>query len=157
MTNAPQSKGTAGRKPQPKLPPGADQVLDFASRYPDVFKVIGERIAEDVRLQREERKSAEYVRILKERFESFATPGRFAPGDLVVWKAGLKNRSRPDYEERMVVVEILDPPMYSNEDGVGSAYFRERLDLIGGVLDSEQELVLYHFDSRRFRPLEPVA
>jgi len=89
---------------------------------------------------------------LKARFQLFLQPNEFKVGDLVCWKPDLKNRRRPKKGEPAIVVEKLDTPVYDEEKGPGSAYFREPLDFVLGFLDEEDgEFVLYHFDSRRFR------
>ncbi len=75
----------------------------------------------------------------------------FSPGQFVQWKEGLQNRRRPGYGEPVVVVQVLDQPVLEGSDS-GSAYFREPLDIIIGLLDEDRELLLFHFDSRRFEP-----
>lgn len=80
----------------------------------------------------------------------------FAPGDLVTWKPGLKNRRLPRYGHPAVVVEVLDSPVIDGEQESGSTYFRESLDLILGLLcetgPARGELLTWHFDGRRFQP-----
>jgi hypothetical protein len=52
-----------------------------------------------------------------------------------------------------VVVAILPEPVYEQDKkGANSPYFREPLDLVVGMLEDNGDLILYHFDSRRFEP-----
>lgn len=79
----------------------------------------------------------------------------FEPGDLVRFKDGLRNRRRPDDDEVAVVVEHLPEPVVDGEEGSGSPYFREPLDLIVGLIDDDGDFVTFHLDSRRMEPIEP--
>lgn len=90
------------------------------------------------------------VQRLRECFEALNTRFSFKPGDMVVWKPGLKNKKRPKIEEAAVVVEIIDPPVFDAKKGAGAQYFMEPLDLKLGVLDEDGDFIVYHFDSRRF-------
>jgi len=95
--------------------------------------------------------------MLKERLGCLMKEYTFKQGDIVQWKKGLRNKKRPAEGEPAIVVEKLEKPTYSREDESGSSYFRERLDLILGLIDREGDLMLYHFDSRRFEPFEGDA
>ncbi|MCF7984277.1 MAG: hypothetical protein K9L70_07725 [Thiohalocapsa sp.] len=94
--------------------------------------------------------------ILLERLALLNRPHRFAPGDLVTWKPGLKNRRVPRHGRAAVVVAVLAAPLLDSERESGSAYYREPHDLVLGVLwDREPgrgDFVTFHFDSRRFQP-----
>ena len=74
----------------------------------------------------------------------------FQPGQIVRWKAGMKNKKRPAYGEPAIVVEALTSPVFDPEQEAGSAYFREPLDIILGVIDVDGDFSLWHFDSKRF-------
>ena len=74
------------------------------------------------------------------------------PGMLVQWKPGMKNRRTPDYDAPMIVVEVLESPVIDSTFESGSVYFRERLDLILGFLDEDDEFCTLHYDSHRFEP-----
>jgi len=76
------------------------------------------------------------------------------PGLLVQWKAGMKNRSTPEYGEPMIVVEVLEQPLIDTKFDSGSVYFREHLDLVLGFLDEDEEFMMLHYDARRFEPYE---
>jgi hypothetical protein len=71
---------------------------------------------------------------------------------LIKWKAGLKNKKKPRYEEPGIVVAVLDKPIYGKTDESGSSYFQEPLDVLVGFIDDDTDFVVFHFDSRRFMP-----
>lgn len=97
---------------------------------------------------------------LRQRYQDFSRRHVFAPGDLVTWKPGLKNKRFPRYGSPAVIIDVLKTPIldHDNEDGAGSPYFREPLDLVLGVIAEDGpargDLLTYHFDSRRFQPSE---
>lgn len=74
------------------------------------------------------------------------------PGMLAQWKQGMKNRKTPDYDVPVMVVEVLEQPIIDTTFDSGSVYFRERLDIILGFLDEDDELGMLHYDSRRLEP-----
>jgi hypothetical protein len=47
------------------------------------------------------------------------------PGILAQWKPGLKNRTSPAYGEPVIVVAILNPPIFDDSFQSGSVYYRE--------------------------------
>ena len=85
------------------------------------------------------------------RFSS-GTEKSLQPGMLAQWKPGMKNRKSPDYDAPMMVVEVLEQPIIDTTFDSGSVYFRERLDILLGFLDEDDEFYLLHYDSRRFEP-----
>jgi len=74
------------------------------------------------------------------------------PGMLAQWKPGMKNRRTPDYDMPMIVVDVLEQPVIDGKFDSGSIYYRERLDIILGFLDEDDEFCILHYDSRRFEP-----
>ena len=79
------------------------------------------------------------------------------PGMLAQWKPGMKNRATPDYGAPMVVVEVLEPPIIDSKFDSGSVYFRERLDLVLGFVDEDDEFYSFHYNSRRFEPYTGIG
>lgn len=75
-------------------------------------------------------------------------------GDRVMWKTGLKNKKYPPENTRVCVIEVLSSPIIRDERDSGSPYFREPLDLILAVEDDDGDLMLFHYDKRRFRVVE---
>lgn len=95
----------------------------------------------------------EIAAMLRSRRESYLRTHAFKPGDLVQWKAGLKNKNSPAYGTPAIVMEVFAAPRIDpNTDG-GSAYFNEPLDIVAGVI-VKGVLTLYHFDSKRFEPFD---
>ncbi len=91
---------------------------------------------------------------LRARRQSLLQAHAFAPGDLVTWKPGLQNRRLPKYGEPAIVLQVLSEPVLDTEKESGSAYFREPLSLVLGVLLDEGnrrgDFLAWHFDGRRF-------
>lgn len=77
------------------------------------------------------------------------------PGMVATWKPGLKNRRWPAYGKPLIVVSVLDSPVYDTDES-GSTYFREPLDMIVGLfLDSGEhrgEFCTFHASSERYQP-----
>jgi hypothetical protein len=79
----------------------------------------------------------------------------FHPGMLVMWKSGLKNRRWPSYGKPLIVVSLLDTPVFDTDES-GSTYFREPLDMVIGLfLDSGEDrgrFLTFHACSERYQP-----
>lgn len=87
--------------------------------------------------------------------EAFGKVYDFKAGDLVVWKKGLKNRARPALVEPAIVMQVLETPLRDqNKNDSGTPYFNEPLDLVLGLLDEDEDFVIYHYDHRRFEPYQ---
>ena len=123
--------------------------LDIAA-----LKALLEKEERDGQESFDKEKISETAGKLRAFYEAYLSDENLAPGMLVVWKPGLKNKKRPKVDEPMVVLSILDTPVYANDEGPGSTYFREPLDLIGGILDSDGDFTIFHFDRRRFTPFQ---
>ncbi|MGC1374685.1 MAG: hypothetical protein WA821_00570 [Anaerolineales bacterium] len=103
-----------------------------------------------------EEKQKGLVSALKKTYQDFLISHNFTQGDLVEWKDNLKNKKMPRDNEPAIVVQILDAPVFDNEDS-GSPYFREPLDMVIGVLGKREEMLLFHVDSRRFKPFQETV
>jgi hypothetical protein len=91
-----------------------------------------------------------FIRKLKELCSRLHKQNEFKEGDLVKWKPGLKNRNYPAYGEPVIIVSVLDSPVFDpSELTAASPYFREPLSLIIGEV-VEKDFVEYHVDARRF-------
>jgi hypothetical protein len=94
---------------------------------------------------------------LKQKVETFLAPSpKFKTGEVVKWKKGLKNKKYPKEEQLAIVIQELEEPIIQGERDSGTPYFREPLDLILGVLDQTGDLMLFHYDKRRFEKVEIV-
>ena len=81
----------------------------------------------------------------------------FRKGEFVVWKAGLKNRSKPEYGEPAIVTGVYPSPIADQSEAhSGSPYYREPLSLVIGVY-YEDDLVESHVDGRRFEPMGLIS
>jgi hypothetical protein len=84
-------------------------------------------------------------------------PHIFKKGQLVRWKAGLKNRAAPAYNEAVLVREILAVPVFDTCEAAscaGSPYFGEPLTLVLALLDHDGNFAELRYDGRRFEPVE---
>jgi hypothetical protein len=134
------------------LPASARDVL--AGLDPKDLAAMVEQLADEKVRQRTISRTPEYIKKLREAHQAISESHQFEAGDLVKWKPNLKNKRKPDYDSPVIVVEILRDPIIPEDQGSGSAYFREPLDLLVGLLDEDEELVIIHVDSRRFAPYE---
>ena len=77
-----------------------------------------------------------------------------APGELVRWKPGLRNKRLPQYGDPAIVIDVLAEPVVDNQYAADTPYFRERLDVVLGVVDEDEDFVAFHFDSARFEAFD---
>lgn len=81
----------------------------------------------------------------------------FKPGDLVVWKPGLRNKQAPVYGEPAIIVEVFETPLRDASEDPSSSYFREQLHgRVGIIMDDRPGLAIFHFDFNRFEPYRPA-
>lgn len=76
------------------------------------------------------------------------------PGDMVIWREGLKNKRYPDYGEAAVVLDVLDSPVVDLENDIASQYYGEELNTRIGFFDEDDDFVSFLFDGRRFEVLK---
>jgi len=74
----------------------------------------------------------------------------YTKGDIVQWKDGLRNRAYPAYGEPVIVISLLESPVFGSDDS-GTPQFREPLDAILGWIDDDGDMICFHYDRRRFR------
>ncbi len=93
-------------------------------------------------------------RLLKQLVDRLDERHEFRKGQFVVWKAGLKNKVKPDYGEPAIVAAVYPTPIYDGTDlSAGSPYFQEPLSLVIAFYH-EDDLVEFRVDGRRFEPME---
>lgn len=83
-------------------------------------------------------------------------PDDFKVGDLVTWKPALRNRYFPANGAPAVVLG-LTPGEVSAETNPASVFFGEPLDLRLGVIEGDGDLIVLHYDQRRFTHWHPEA
>jgi len=89
---------------------------------------------------------------LKQKVSSFLKESpKFEPGDVVRWKRGLKNKKYPKEGQLCIVIEEMEGDIIQGNRDSGSPYYREPL------LDDDSDLVIFHYDKRRFELSERRA
>lgn len=134
-------------------------ILDDAlSRFESLPDEVKQRIIERGMEAPPFSEDADEIKVeLTKRLELFQQEHTFHVGQFVQWKPGLDNKKRPRKKEPAIVVRTLDEPIFDpDETNAGSPLFRDPLDIILGMLSTDGELLLYHFNSRRFEPLPSV-
>ncbi|QTA91904.1 hypothetical protein [Desulfonema magnum] len=110
-------------------------------------KKLAEPVSEDKR-----KKIAEKLNTV---YDVFLENYEFKEGQLVEWKQGVKNRVRPRLREPAVIIKLLETPEFDTEKDAGTPYFKEPLDMIIGVLEEDEDnLLFFHVDKRRFKPFD---
>lgn len=89
---------------------------------------------------------------LEEKVEALLQQNTFKVGQSVKWKRGLRNKKFPKDDAQAIVLEVLKVHLIQHETETGSPYFHEPLDIVLAVLDDDEDLVIFHYDSRRFEP-----
>ena len=108
-------------------------------------------------LQSTDDPATEHARRLTGLSVALDKPHVFEKGQLVRWKAGLKNRAIPAYNEAAIIREVLAAPVYDGCETArcaGSPYFGEPLSLVLGIVDPDGDFVELRYDARRFEPLK---
>jgi hypothetical protein len=126
----------------------ADETADLEK----FVKLLEERKKSETDLPEHEVKNR--AELAKKHYEVFSNQEekQIQKGMIVQWKPGLKNRKRPRPNEPAVVIDILETPFIDLENGSGTPYFREPMNLILGLVDDDGEFIIFHYDARRFRP-----
>ncbi len=100
--------------------------------------------------QKEQRDPQNTHEALSDALRRIAVTSNIKVGDIIAWKPGLKNKRIPCYNEPVVVIEVLDPPVFDNDKDAGSAYFRDSLDIRVGFF-RKNDFVTFHHTSSRFQ------
>jgi hypothetical protein len=117
----------------------------------DLLKVLLKNALEDNK--KEIIDNPQKIEILKELRNSYEKKYDFKVGDIIRWKNKLKNRKLPEYEEPIIILEILDEPIYNTKEQVGSTYFNEKIDIKIGVI-KDNSLLTFYLESARFELFE---
>ena len=119
------------------------------SKSTDLVRIIPSHSTDDP--------ATEHARRLTGLSVALDKPHVFEKGQLVRWKAGLKNRFIPAYNEAAIIREVLTVPVYDGCETArcaGSPYFGEPLSLVLGIVDPDGDFVELRYDARRFEPLK---
>ncbi|WAG00113.1 hypothetical protein NRZ31_04905 [Aeromonas dhakensis] len=76
----------------------------------------------------------------------------FAPGDVIQWKPGMRDRNYPAYGTPAIVLEVLSPPIQQCDD-ISTCSAPAKHDLVIGI-NMKGELIHYYADSRRYQPVQ---
>ncbi len=87
--------------------------------------------------------------LLKEAFAKFGEVNTFKPGDLIAFKDGMANKTRPGKGEPVIVYQMIEP-VKDPEASRSTAASAEVLDVQAGYVDDDGDFLVYHYDSRRF-------
>lgn len=94
----------------------------------------------------------EKMQRLKECKDAINSKNTFKVGDIVKWKPHLKNRTMPEYGDPLIVLELLEKPLFDKDEGPDSPYFNEPLDIVLGLIADEGEFISFYYDRRRVEP-----
>jgi hypothetical protein len=75
----------------------------------------------------------------------------FRPGDLVMWKPGMKIANLPEYNQPAVVLDVRPGQVDPTNDAATSS-FRDPCDVRFGTIVQDGHFVGYWLDSKRFMP-----
>jgi hypothetical protein len=118
---------------------------------PDFLAALLEKLEEpDSEREKEISYGQEHLDRLKQACENFLIKENFKVGQIVKWKENLKNRRFPRRNQPAIVVQVLDEPVVSTDDESGSPYFLEKLDIVLGVMDKDDNFITFYYDSSRF-------
>ena len=91
-------------------------------------------------------------RTITERFKQYESAAPLRVGDVVKWKAGMRNRRFPRPESVAIVTKVYPEPVYDEKNKEsGSPQFRDPSTVVLGVIDEDGDFVEFHFDGRRFQ------
>lgn len=117
----------------------------------DLLKILLKRTLEDNK--NEDIDNPRKIETLKRLKELYEKKYDFKVGDIIRWKNQMKNRKLPEYNEPVILLEILENPIVNSNEQIGSTYFNENNDIKVGLI-KENSLLTFYFDSTRFELYE---
>lgn len=120
--------------------------LEFAANREEYVRALRILREKEELEYREYSGSSQYARDLHEAGKRYMERERFAVGDLVQWKPGMKNQRYPHEGKPAVVLGWPEVPQTEEADGEKLV---EPLDIILGFLDGNGVLRVYTFTSAR--------
>jgi len=127
--------------------------VDKQAKLLALLEKLSEVQTNDAAISTEEIYDESYIDKLKIAYNSMLELHKFSKGQIVKWKKGLKNRRLPKENQPAIVWDVLSEPIIQDDRDAGTPYFREPLDIALALLDKEGDLVIFHYDSKRFEPL----
>ncbi len=114
------------------------------------LQMLAAQVAEEVaaRLPKREKGTWEQMRNLADGY--LRNAGVFKPGDIIMWKQGMKNADVPEYGEPVAVLEVKPGGRGGQSGDPCSVHFDEPLDIRVGVIMPSGAMQAFWFDSRRF-------
>ncbi len=136
-----------------------EQILSLLSQTENNDKeaVIRAFLSKLVSSQEDIISNEEKERLLFDSLKSYNISHTHNVGDLVQWKEGLKNKTRPGYGEPAIVVDVLSQAFNDIEAPVASPYHKENLDIKLAVIvlnDKTPQFLTFYYDKQRFEPYQ---
>jgi len=98
-------------------------------------------------------KEAKAIRLISDRFKSYDNNTELKVGDIVKWKAGMRNRRFPAQDGIAIVTKVYPSPIYDEKyKDSGSPQFHDPMTVVLGVIDEDGDFVEFHYDGSRFEP-----
>ncbi|MCD7897609.1 MAG: hypothetical protein LUG50_13200 [Planctomycetaceae bacterium] len=118
---------------------------------PEEVKDIVKDVIQEINKKFERRPRGTFEQ-MKDFAERYVDPGKgFGPGDVVMWKPGMKNVAVPDYGEPCAVLEVSEGSRSACEDST-SCHYDEPCDLRLGVMVDTDRIQGFWYDIKRFQP-----
>jgi len=96
-------------------------------------------------------KEAKAIRVISDRFKSYEGGSELKVGDIVKWKAGMRNRKFPSQDGIAIVTKVYPQPIYDEKfKDSGSPQFHDPMTVVLGVIDEDGDFVEFHYDGARF-------
>jgi len=96
-------------------------------------------------------KEAKAIRVISDRFKGYESGSSLKVGDIVKWKAGMRNRRFPAADGVAIVTKIYPKPVYDEKfKDSGSPQFHDPMTMVLGVIDEDGDFVEFHYDGNRF-------
>lgn len=127
-----------------------EKMQEFNPQAPDPAK------ADEAQVHEPDKKElfSDEVKRLKKAHKLLAAENKFKIGDIVQWKAGLKNLTHPNYERPALVTEVLVQPIMAgtqdSDPNEFSPHYNEPLNMKVLVALNDREIMEFYVDSRRF-------
>lgn len=130
----------------------SDKIISKSSKSDNLDSLVKALIESRNKPEKNNLSKEEKIELLEKRYSAFIDKNTFNPGELVRWKPGLRNKGGLKYDDVAIVVDTLNEPIFDKDKDSGSPYFKEPLDMLIAFLDSDNDFIVLHVDSRRMQP-----